>query len=244
MKNIKFDNLLEKMSFCESCTNMRKRNGNDCSLINVYKNQDFCRNIPSIWTDWYNRLNSDIMIIGQDWGPYSNMKKLYDLYIKNPTNDLWKELIESEKSLTKRMLTKYLIESASLYNIELDRTFLDTIFITNAIMCARSGEHYRGDDIKLKECTIHCSEYLKEQIKIVMPKIILTLGYYPLFSLSKLFDFEIEENLTKTIEKFPKIVIDDCVIIPLYHPTAQIRKEKQLEQYSKIWKFYKKRIGE
>ena len=45
------------------------------------------------------------MIIGQDWGPYSDMKKFHDSLNKDKTN--WKELIESEKSTTKKNVREF-----------------------------------------------------------------------------------------------------------------------------------------
>jgi len=57
---------------------MHSKNNVDCSLINIYENSKFAKEIPSIWTDWYNRLDSKIMIIGQDWGPFEDMKKALD----------------------------------------------------------------------------------------------------------------------------------------------------------------------
>lgn len=218
------------MSTCKNCISIHSKNNVDCSLINIYENEKFAKEIPSIWTDWYNRLNFEIMIIGQDWGPYSDMKKLHEKYLENPTKENWSQLIETEKSLTKKQLTKYLVESS---NGKINS--IDDIYITNAIMCARHGNNYRGNNINLKSSTLNCKEFLYRQIEIVKPKVILTLGYYPLYSLSNIYDFKIEENLTKTIEKCPIIEIEDFVIVPLYHPVAQITKEKQLEQYKRIW---------
>lgn len=218
------------MSTCKNCISIHSKNNVDCSLINIYENEKFAKEIPSIWTDWYNRLNFEIMIIGQDWGPYSDMKKLHEKYLENPTKENWSQLIETEKSLTKKQLTKYLVESS---NGKINS--IDDIYITNAIMCARHGNNYRGNNINLKSSTLNCKEFLYRQIEIVKPKVILTLGYYPLYSLSNIYDFKIEENLTKTIEKYPIIEIEDFIIVPLYHPVAQITKEKQLEQYKRIW---------
>lgn len=231
-----FDKLIERMSICEKCINIKNKNGMDCSLINIYKNKAFSKNIPSIWTDWYNRLDSNIMIIGQDWGPYNDMNKFYNEYIKEKTEANWKRIIEQEKSMTKKMLERYLVQSAENNNINIDKNILDKIYITNAIMCARKGENYRGNNIRLKESTFNCKDFIKEQIDIVKPKIILTLGYYPLYSLSKIYGFDIEKNLTQTIKNYEEFELDNYVIIPLYHPTAQISKEKQLEQYNKIWR--------
>lgn len=227
----KFNKLINKMALCNKCINMKNKNGIDCSLINIYENKEFAKNIPSVWTDWYNRLNSKIMIIGQDWGPYNDMEKIYNKYKENKTKENWNKIINEEKSMTKKMLENYLIQSSK------DENILDKIYITNAIMCARKGNNYRGNNIKLKDSTKNCLEYIKMQIDIVNPKVILTLGYYPLYSLSQIFKFNIEKQLTDTIKKQSYFKVDNIVIIPLYHPTAQVKREIQLQQYKKIWNF-------
>lgn len=227
-----FDELINDMGNCKKCICMCSKNNVDCSLINIYENINFAKAIPSIWTDWYNRLDSKIMVIGQDWGPYSDMKKLNEKYLENSTKENWVKLIEEEKSLTKKLLSKYLVESS---NGKINS--INDIYITNAIMCGRKGNNYRRNNINLKCSTLNCKEFLLRQIEIVKPKVILTLGYYPLYSLSKIYNFKIEENLTKTIEKYCIIKMADFIVIPLYHPVAQITKEKQLEQYSRIWDY-------
>ena len=223
------DDLLVRMGKCRQCHNLKTK-AKDCSLIHIYEDIEFAKNIPSIWTDWYNRVNADIMIIGQDWGPYEDMKKLNANYQNSKTPSNWKNLIEAEKSLTKKQLTKFIKESSNN-----QVTDLDGFYITNAIMCARNGSSYRGDNINLKKSTIYCRDFLSEQISIVKPKIILTLGYYPLLALSEIFNFEIKNTLKECIAGRPLIKIKDYIIIPLYHPVAQIKKEKQLEQYRRIW---------
>lgn len=226
MKKKQFQNFITELGKCDKCTNLKCK---EKSLINIYKNYEFSISIPSIWTDWFNRLDSKIMIIGQDWGPYIDMKKFSNLLYNDKSN--WKEIIELEKSNTKKLLDNYIKESSN------GQYSLDDIFITNAIMCARQGNSYRGNNIDLKKSTINCSEYLLKQIEIVKPKVILTLGYYPLMSLSKILNFEINKTLKETIENHFEIEIDNFVIIPLYHPVAQVKKQEQLEQYKRIWKY-------
>lgn len=226
MKEERFEKFILDLGKCNKCTNL---NCKEKSLVNIYEDYDFSINIPSIWTDWFNRLESKVMIIGQDWGPYSDMKKFNSMLNGNKSN--WKEIIEQERSNTKRQLERYInISSNGKYT-------LNDIFVTNAIMCARKGNNYRGNNINLNASTINCSEHLKTQIDIVKPKVILTLGYYPLLSLSKILDFKINKTLKETIEKYPEIIIDDYIIIPLFHPVAQVKKDKQLEQYKRIWKY-------
>lgn len=82
MKSELYNELLVELGKCEKCLKLTKKTGKDCSLVNLYKDNKFCKNIPSIWTDWLNRLDSKIMIIGQDWGPFNDMKTLNELYIK------------------------------------------------------------------------------------------------------------------------------------------------------------------
>jgi uracil-DNA glycosylase family 4 len=231
-KEKKFDALINNMGKCKKCLELKNKNGKDYSLINIYKDNEFAKNIPSIWTDWYNRLDSDIMIIGQDWGPFVDMKQLNEEYLQKENKDNWLQLIEKEKSSTKKLLTKYIVESSKgkISN-------LDEIYITNAIMCARKGTQYRKNNIDLKKSTFHCEEYLKKQIEIVKPKIILTLGYYPLKSLSDIYGFEIEDTLKSTIQNTPIIRKEKFIIVPLYHPVAQIKKQEQLEQYNRIWEY-------
>jgi len=231
MKNEVFDELINEMSKCSKCISLKKKTGKDCSLINIYQIHGFCKNVPSIWTDWFNRLDSKIMIIGQDWGPYNDMKQLNEQYINNPDRENWKYLIEQEKSNTKKLLNYYIRESSE------NRYSLDDIFITNAIMCARKGNNYRGDNIDLKKSTNNCSKYLLSQINIVKPRVILTLGYYPLLSLSKIYKFNVDKTLKDTINNSPEVMVNDFIIIPLYHPVAQIKKSEQLKQYQRIWKY-------
>lgn len=226
MKDQEFEKLFWELSKCTRCSNFACKSKN---LINFYQDYDFATHIPSVWTDWFHRLDSEIMIIGQDWGPYRDMVSLNRALLEDCSN--WSTLIESEKSNTKKLLNYYICESSG------QRYSLDNIFITNAIMCARQGDYYRGNNIDLKKSTMNCSEYLLRQIQILKPKVILTLGYYPLLSLSILFDFQIEKTLRDTIFYFPEIVLPEFVIIPLYHPVAQIRKSEQLKQYKRIWKY-------
>lgn len=139
------------------------------------------------------------------------MKKLNSQLKDNKSN--WNELIESEKSNTKKILENYIKESSN------NKFTLNDIFITNAIMCARQGGNYRGNNINLKKSTLNCSDFLLK-IEIVKPKVIITLGYYPLLSLSNLMKFNIEKTLKMTIKKYPEINKGDFIIIPLYHPVA------------------------
>lgn len=226
MKQQEFSDLIKELGCCKLCTKCKCENN---SLVNFYDDYEFAINIPSIWTDWFNRLDANIMIIGQDWGPFKDMKKFHDMLDDNKTN--WGDVIELEKSNTKKILEKYIKESSN------GKYSLSDCFITNAIMCARQGDNYRGNNINLKRFSENCSKFLYSQIDIVKPKVIITLGYYPLYALAKIFGFNIKKTLRESIEVMPEIRINSYVIIPVYHPVAQIKKEEQFLQYDRIWKY-------
>lgn len=63
-KREQFNHFIEDLGRCSKCERLQKRNGKGCSLINIYRDFNFCTKIPSVWTDWYRRLDADIMIIG------------------------------------------------------------------------------------------------------------------------------------------------------------------------------------
>lgn len=228
------DKLIEDMEKCRNCTFITSRYGKDYSLVNIYKDKEFSKTIPSIWTDWYNRLDSSIMIIGQDWGPYRDMVRIHGKYKIDKTDYNWNNIIEEEKSSTKRQIKKYLALSSNGRV-----STLDNIYFTNAIMCARKGENYRGNNINLKFSTMCCSSFLKRQIDIVKPKVIITLGYYPLLSLSSIYNFKIKDTLKDTIDSTPEIDVGKIKIIPTYHPVAQVKIQEQIKQYMRIWKYIK-----
>lgn len=234
-----FNKLIKDMGNCDQCTNIFKKTNKkltDCSLINIYKDKEICLNIPTIWTDWYSRIDSDIMIIAQDWGTYSDMLKYREEYINLLSTDeeAWYTLINRQDTLVHKKLYKYLKKSAELEKYELEEDFLDKIYLTNAVMCARQGTSYKDTkNFDVKPCTINCTKFLKKQIDIVKPKIIVALGYHPLLALSKIYNFEISPNHNDNLNI---IKTNNLTIIPAYHPTAQVKEEEQLKIYRQIWK--------
>lgn len=247
-KRKKFEELKEKIKVCERCCD---KQGEDIPnhLINIFSlNLD--DKIPTIWTDWRNRLEAKIMMIGQDWGPLKDMlcyqeecEKLWEGKEKQK-EQIWEEFVSRQESTTNKRMTGYMIESAKKCGVKFDKKDMKKVYVTNAILCARKGSEYRGSkNCKVDKYTEYCSYFLKEQIKIVQPTVILTLGYYPLKALSQEYSFPIEKTLEQTILKLQRDVITikeegkEIKVIPTWHPVAQIKRERQIENYKKIWRF-------
>ena len=84
---------------------------------------------------------------------------------------------------------------------------LDDIYFLEAIKCFSKDKKY------LKECSINCRKYLLEQLRIINPQIILTLG-----------DIATRSLLDIKYSKFGDVVgqnfnYNGYDVVPIYHPS-------------------------
>lgn len=245
--------LFKEMAVCAKCERFsREKNETDeCNgLINIFQNEQFALNIPSIWTDWINRADSKLMIVGQDWGPYIDMEGLHNKYCNSVAKKLdrreaWSEIVNEPESMTKKLMTEFIIQSAREMGVVVDETILDSFFVTNAVLCARKGSNYRGNNnFKPKFCTENCAAYLKKEIEIIKPLVIITLGYWPFYSIAKSYDIPVYKTLGENLIRYSSNINNivnisksntPIYVLPVYHPTAQIKKTDQISYYCLMW---------
>ena len=236
---------------CERFSGKKKEaNGYD-GLINFFQNDQIALNIPSLWTDWINRADSKLMIVGQDWGPYIDMERLHKKYCKSVAaerdrREAWSGIVNGPESMTKKLMTEFIVQSAKEMGVGVDETILDSFFVTNAVLCARKGSNYRGNNnFKPKFCTVNCAAKLKREIEIIKPLVIITLGYWPFYSIAKSYDIPVYKTLGENLVRYSSdinnivnISNDNCPIyvLPVYHPTAQVKKTDQIFYYRLMWK--------
>ena len=131
--------------------------------------------------------NNDIVILGEA-----------------PANNGWRKSGRAWYDVNNKLLPSGVVMQ-KLLDI-LDISLEDTYFL-EAIKC------YPKDRKYLKKCSINCKNFLLKQLKIIKPKIVLSLG----------------DAATKTIldikyKKFSDVVgkeykLDGITIIPIYHPS-------------------------
>lgn len=251
----KADLLIEQFKETADCTKCerfsgKKENDGYDGLINIFRNKQFALNVPSIWTDWINRADSKLMIVGQDWGPYIDMEKLYNKYCKaiveeRDKREVWSEIVKEPESMTKKLMTEFIVQSAKEMGIFVDETILDSFFVTNAVLCARKGTNYRGNNnFKPKFCIENCAAKLKKEIEIIKPLVIITLGYWPFYSIAKSYGILVYKTLGENLVRYSSDInniIDiskdntPIYVLPVYHPTAQIKKTDQISYYCLMW---------
>jgi DNA polymerase len=110
----------------------------------------------------------------------------------------------------------------------------DRIFITNAVLCnprSSSGANRKPTSREV----LNCSAYLRRQIEILNPPVIVTLGAVSLAAL-RLVDYHalsLKENAGQVHEWNGRL------LVPVYHPSPQVlashrREAAQLQDYESV----------
>lgn len=226
----------------EKITALRKGVKADLGLINHYRIHEI---IPNKWFDWVNRAEANIMILGQDWGPYSALKKYVDRYeqeSKTPDFNYPKFLFSSLSSRTEKFILKAVEKTYTDKFGKFDPQIWDDIIFTMAVLFTRQGEHFRGNhNFDPKQSAQHSYQYVSKQIEIVKPKIIITLGGMAFDVVNQYFKLGYDgRTVTSVIEELKEDVIkkDDTVIIPNFHPASHTDHKLQMSIWSKIWEHY------
>ena len=150
--------------------------------------------------------NNDIVILGEA-----------------PANNGWRKSGVAWYDVNGKLLPSGVVMQKLLdeLNIKLE----DTYFL-EAIKCYPKDRRY------LNKCSLNCKKYLLNQLKIINPKIILSLG----------------DSATKTIldikyKKFSDVVgneykLDGIKVIPIYHPSPISPKSYKgnIEIFKKLFK--------
>lgn len=102
----------------------------------------------------------------------------------------------------------------------------EDVFVTNTVLCNPRKETGANRKPSLAEIK-NCSEFLKRQIEVLQPQIIVTLGSVALEALKTIepHDLTVRENTGQIYQWNGRF------LVPLYHPSPQVlashRREKQ-----------------
>jgi len=177
------------------------------------------------WSKWQGNLNADIMLIGQDWGDIKFFIKCEGGHLDN--------------SITNQNLRK-LFES-----IEIDVGYPDNpnkeapVFFTNAVL----GLKEDGMTGKIKNSWVEhdAKIFLKPNIDIVQPKILITLGKKAYEALTYIYPIK-NDNLKNLINKNPIKLNDGKILFAMYHSGHFGMLSRNLELQKTDWKKIKRYI--
>ncbi len=110
----------------------------------------------------------------------------------------------------------------------------EDVFITNSALCNPRGE--TGANRKPTRAEVsNCSDFLRRQVEVVDPRVVVTLGAVALAALRAVeyHPFTLKENVGQVH------VWRGRLLVPLYHPSPQVlashrREPQQLEDYQSV----------
>ena len=121
-----------------------------------------------------------------------------------PANNGWRKSGRAWYDINNKLLPSGVVmqKLLDILNIKLE----DTYFL-ESIKCYPKNRKY------LSKCSSNCKKYLISQLRIIKPKVILSLG-----------DSATKSILDIKYKKFSEVVgnrynIDEMIIIPIYHPS-------------------------
>ena len=102
------------------------------------------------------------------------------------------------------------------------------VFITNVVKCRPPNNREPNPD-EIDKCKV----YLLEQIKLVSPKVIVTLGNVPAH-----FFIPSKSGVTSLRGEF--YPYEDCLVMPTFHPSYLVRNEENRLLRKMVWEDMKK----
>ena len=174
------------------------------------------------WTLWQANLDSEFVVVGQDWGDISYFEKREgrDQPYGNPTNENLQKLLKSVG-----------------VEIGKPRDRQDQVaFLTNLILCLKTGGlQGRVDDQWFANCS---HTFFKPLVEIIRPKVIVALGKKVSESILSLYVITYAKNaaFSNLISQSPYQLTNSMVLFPVYHCGAgSVNRNQSLPEQEEDW---------
>jgi uracil-DNA glycosylase len=183
------------------------------------------------------------MIIGQDWGPYKALLpyiKAYEERKDDPTFNYDQYLFETFSSRTEKFIIKSIEKTFyEKFQKEISQEVWNNFIFTIAVFFTRQGNHFRGNEFYDEKYGAEQSlPYLKRQIEIVQPKIIMPLGGTAWGMIREIFELnKYPKTISSTIEYLENKAINTnkITIIPNFHPASHTHPNIQYNLWKRVW---------
>jgi uracil-DNA glycosylase len=159
------------------------------------------------WTCWQGNLDAALMVVGQDWGDTAYFVRYQGREGPgNPTN-------------------KALVELTGIAGVQIGdpcaQEGRDVAFFTNAVLCLKGSGGLQGQ--VRDEWFSNCSEFLRRQIEIVGPRVVVALGLRAYGSIMGAFGIEAGPFRAAVEEPEGRILPNGSRLFAVYHCGARIR---------------------
>ena len=188
------------------------------------------------WTEWQGNLDAELMIVGQEWGGSDNYENQKGC--DRDRDDTNANLVELLGAIDRR------IELPSKYQKKKKKKPEQPHYFTNAVLCLRRGNATASETIDKngKEPALACfrncaCKFLKPQVDIVHPRVIVSLGYLAYKAVLFSFDHAVrpERTMRGALRK-GKIPMGSVQLVPMFHCGARSTKmNRTLEEQKQDW---------
>jgi uracil-DNA glycosylase len=159
------------------------------------------------YTQWQGNLDSQLMVVAQDFSDVSGFLKCQGWPGHN---------IQTNTALIK------LLECAGLrVSVPSQGNSEDRLFFTNAVLCMKSGASKGRQQSIPQSCFNNCNLFLKESIELVAPRVVVTLGVRALHATRRAFGISNNEPLARSVAR-PIALTPSIQLVPLYHPSPTV----------------------
>lgn len=209
-----YKRLVEKRKVCSVCSGLHNPTA-------VADGRYDCDEIGP-WTLWQGNLDSELVVVGQDWGDISYFEKWEgrDQPYGNPTNENLQKLLK-------------------IVGVEIrkPRDSQDqAAFFTNLILCLKTGGlQGRVDDQWFANCS---HTFFKPLLEIIRPKVIVALGKKVSESILSLYGIPHAKNaaFSRLVSQSPYQLTNSMVFFPVYHCGARsVNRNRSLPEQEEDW---------
>lgn len=211
-KQQKYDALVQERKACRLCTGLY--NPAEPALRRFDSNQ------IGPWSRLHGDLDAQLLIVGQDWGgvKYYNDNSGLDK-LNNPTMCNLEQLLHHIG--IRVSVTTY---------ADQDRG----VFLTNAVLCLKAGNL----QAKIKPAWVtNCgSHFLRQQIEIVRPKVVVGLGAFAFHAVLRAFGHRLIELRDGIKDTQGCEILDGVRLFAAYHcGKGTVNRNRDLTQQSSDW---------
>jgi len=245
-----YNKLVDDVRHCVLCDRYTAKGKNDNELVSL--EHDTNRRQINLWTEWQGSLDADILLIGQDYGRLDYKGFMGEEYARHIEKRIdQNEFYCDDDNATDQTLIKHFRQSLGM-DIN---TSNKKLFFTNSVLCYKTGSLSNETNPNwFKECN---RNFISSLIKIIRPKVIITLGIKALAGLlhcGGLFSNMQNEPLEKSYFSKPinEIVDNGAVLLnindfsitvcPVIHTCSREKYNRKGNDPSDDWNKIKKYI--
>lgn len=208
----RYSKLVEKRKDCRLCEHLGLTNPSQCEERVHHQTGHI-----SPWTQWQGNLHAKLMVIAQDWGGAD--------YVNH-------RVLEEDDNITNRRICK-LLASVDI-KIKLPQETQDErpLFFTNAVLCLKPG---RLTGPVNSRCFSNCAtDFLRQQVELVDPKVVVTLGYMAYHSLLIAYKLPLKTLMREAVQESFQLPGGN-VLVPVYHPGNNGTRSRSFENQRMDW---------